>query len=642
MWIFLGLILIGLIVLAILFRWDWLRGPLARHISARLHRPVAITGHLYVHPWSLTPQATVTGLVIGNAPWAGQAPLATLPKVTVRVRILPLLQGKTILPLVEADQPRVDMLRDVEGRANWDFDPNKKYKKPLVLPAINQLIIRNGALSFRDEKRHLNFAGVVSSSEEVGGAGKGHFVFDGRGTLNNARFVAHVGGGPLAHVDPSKPYFFKASVEAGPTRATVDGRIDHPFDFGGISGRMTLTGPDLADVYEVTGVPLPNTPPYQLASGFSRQGDVFALRRLNGRVGQSDLSGSITVSKPRGRRLLEANLASRHLRLADLVAVVGGVPKKARASELSPMQRAESAKLTAEHRMLPDAPLDPTRLRAMDARLTYRATQIDAGRFPLHDLSIHGVLDHGRLDIDPLTADFAQGRLTGGVAVDARGRVPKESLDLRVSGVALQTLVHSRSGHPPIEGSLFAHAKLAGTGGSVRAAAAHANGSVSIAVPGGYVRQSFAELAGIDLTKSFLLLITKNKQDTPLRCAVADFHARDGVLQATSLVADTGVVQITGSGTVDLRDERMNLRFDGKPKKFRLVRLDAPITLSGSWQKPKPGVDVAAAAPQVLGSIALGVLVSPAAVLLPFIAPGLAKNADCQGLLAGQTAPAKR
>ena len=89
----------------------------------------------------------------------------------------------------------------------------------------------------------------------------------------------------------------------------------------------------------------------------------------------------------------------------------------------------------------------------------------------------------------------------------------------------------------------------------------------------------------------------------------------------------------TGTGTVDLRDETLNLRLAGKPKKFRLVRIGAPITVKGSLASPRLGVDAGKAAAQLAISGLLGVVVAPLSAVLPFINPGLAKNADCAALL---------
>jgi uncharacterized protein involved in outer membrane biogenesis len=624
--------LVLLIVLfLLLFQWNWLRGPLARAMSARMHRPVAITGDLEVHPWSWTPQATINGLVIGAAPWAGATPLATVPKLTVRVKILPLLSGKVILPLVEVDHPTVDLLHDAQGRSNWTVTPPPK---PLKLPVINHLILREGVIRYRDAPRKLTFDGVVSSNEVDVGSGRGKFALEGKGLLNRQRFVVHVTGDPLVDVSPLRPYNFDGRVEAGPTRIRVAGRVDKPFDFGALSGKLFIEGPDLADLYGLTNLALPNTPPYRLSAGFARRGPVIALSKINGLVGESDLDGSLRVETKGGRRFVKADLASRRLRLADLGAVVGGVPKHAAGHPMSPAQKIEQARLKAEHRILPDAKLDVTRVRSMDAHVEYRARSVEAGKMAIRALSLTVGLDHGVLTLNPLDITLPQGRLAGTLRLDARRDVPTEAVDLSLTNARLENLTPpAKSGGPVMEGGLYARAKLSMAGSSVRAAAGSADGHVVLAVPNGAIRETFAELMGIDVTKGLFLLLTKSQKDTPIRCGVADFHASHGVLTVDRGLLDTGVVQVDLTGDIDLRDERLDLRLHGKPKKFRLVRLHAPITVTGMLAQPKIGVDIAKAAPQALASVAVGVFAAPLAAALPFLNIGAAKNADCSALV---------
>jgi hypothetical protein len=78
----------------------------------------------------------------------------------------------------------------------------------------------------------------------------------------------------------------------------------------------------------------------------------------------------------------------------------------------------------------------------------------------------------------------------------------------------------------------------------------------------------------------------------------------------------------------------MDLRLDGASKKPRLLRLWAPITLKGPIRSPKPGLDTSKALQQGGVGVALSALLSPLAVLLPFVDPGLAKDADCAALMA--------
>ena len=114
-----------------------------------------------------------------------------------------------------------------------------------------------------------------------------------------------------------------------------------------------------------------------------------------------------------------------------------------------------------------------------------------------------------------------------------------------------------------------------------------------------------------------------------------------GLMTAQQVVFDTGVVLAKGSGTIDLETERMDLRIDGDSKKTRLVRLFAPITIKGPLSQPKVGVELGRVAAQGGVAAVLTGLLGPLAALLPFVDPGLEKNADCIALMQeARTAPA--
>ena len=630
-----GVVILAIVIFVLLFQWNWLRGPLARAISARIHRPVAITGNLVVHPWSWSPTATVQGLVIGNTPWAGPAPMANLPRLTVQMKILPFVfHGKMVLPLVEADSPSVNLARNAQGETNWNLqNPNVK---PSALPTIDHLIINNGTVHYADARGKITFTGVMTSNETISGVDHGAFVLKGSGTMKGATFQARITGGPLIHIDPNRPYVFTANMNAQETHLQVWGSVTHPFNLAAISGRFRINGDDLSDLYKITGIALPNTPPYDLAAGFARQGKFFALRRMVGRVGQSDLSGSVSVDNSTARPFVRANLASRLVRITDLVAVVGGAPKAGTGGQLSPAEKITAAKLKAEHRLLPDATLDAGRIKSMDAKVFYTATTVQAGHVPIRNLKLGVTLDHSLLTIDPLQMSLSQGQLAGTIRIDARRKVQTNAIDLRLSNAQLISLLPPKPGvAPSIEGPIWARARLSGSGDSVRAAAATVNGSVTVVMAGGKVRKTLADELNLDLGRTAIALITKNKQDTPVRCGVADFRATNGVMTANGIVFDTGLVRVAGSGDINLRDETLNLKLEGKPKKITLVRLDAPITITGRLDAPKIGVDIIKAAPQAAIAVVLGFFAAPLAAILPFVAPGLAKNADCAALESG-------
>ncbi|MBV9512002.1 MAG: hypothetical protein JO303_17140 [Caulobacteraceae bacterium] len=147
------------------------------------------------------------------------------------------------------------------------------------------------------------------------------------------------------------------------------------------------------------------------------------------------------------------------------------------------------------------------------------------------------------------------------------------------------------------------------------------------------MRKLIAEALGIDATKALGLFLTKNDSDTGLRCAVANFSANNGLLTANTLVIDTDQVVIQGQGTINLNSEALDFTLNGHPKKFRLIRVAAPIAITGQLGAPKIGIKPGKAPLQAAAAVALAVVATPAAAVLPFIDPGLAHNADCAGLL---------
>jgi uncharacterized protein involved in outer membrane biogenesis len=628
-------LILAVALFLLLIDWDWLRGPISRYASARTGREVRIEGHLRVHPWSWTPGAEVGGLRIGNPNWVGSGDLAYIREVDLRVRFLPLLLGQLDLPLLRLDRPQVDLIRDKGDRANWRFD-SLNSATPAQLPPIQRFVIRDGHITMKDARRDLTLTGTINASETDTGGGTG-FELVGQGTMNRDAFKLEASGGPLIHVERSRPYDFKMDIRSGATHVTADGRLLKPFNLGEIQAELTASGPNLADLYHLTSIPLPVTPPYSVAAHVDRHDSKFILTGIRGRVGESDLEGSATVDKPNDRRTVTADLSSQKLVFSDLLAVTGGGPK---------VRTASARPVTPPGRLLPDAPLYRDRLQGMDAKLNYRAKSVVTAEWPLRQVALDLTLDHGLLTIDPLSFDFPQGRLAGRVRLDGRKDPAVTDLDMRLSNFALDKMLAAKTGgQPPLEGVLMARAQLHGQGDTVHAAAANANGRLVMVVPHGMMRQAFAELLGINVANGLYLLLSKDPKETPLRCAVADLEVKNGVAQVSNAVFDTGVVRAQGKGSIDLKNETVDLRLEGKSKKPRLLRIWAPITLKGSLLHPKPGVDASKAAPQLGLAVAIGAVLAPLAAILPFIEPGLAKDADCAALIGeakAQGAPVKQ
>lgn len=631
-----GLFVFALVMFVVLFDGNWLRGPVGAAASTRLGRTVVIAGDLKIHPWSLRPSLEAHDVRIAQPDWHKTGgDMARIDRLSVQLAVLPLLAGRTVLPRLEITAPRVELIRLADGRANWTFAGRKvRGGAGLKLPAIRRFIITDGRLVLHDAKRKTEFSGVIFTDERAAGANRGVFALKGEGRLNGARFLASVTGDPLLRVSPDHPWPFRADVRAGATHIVADARILKPFNLGLFSGSVTVSGADLNDLYSLTGLTLPNTPPYRVSGHLTRRGTLYRLEKAAGRIGDSDMAGDVSVETRGERPFLTADLRSRRLDFDDLGSLFGGPPSTRKGETASAEQEAMAGRLKGAARLFPEATLQVDRIRAMDAKVTYRAATVNAPNLPLTKVALDLDLKDGVLTGDPVAVTFSRGSVAGLVRLDASGATPRTDLDLRMTGARLEDWVKVKSaGKPVIEGQIVARAKLTGYGNSVRKAAASADGTLTFVSPSGQIRQAFAELLGVNVSKGLLLLLSEDPRQTPIRCAVADFRVTDGIARANRIVFDTGVVLVHGSGTVNLRTERLDLTFEGESKRPRLLRLFMPIHVDGPLRSP--GYDLKTGQAVAQGGVGvLLAMVSPLAAILPFVEPGLAKDANCAALMA--------
>ncbi|HTP97530.1 MAG TPA: AsmA family protein, partial [Burkholderiales bacterium] len=97
------------------------------------------------------------------------------------------------------------------------------------------------------------------------------------------------------------------------------------------------------------------------------------------------------------------------------------------------------------------------------------------------------------------------------------------------------------------------------------------------------------------------------------------------------LDVDTSDSNISGSGSVNLRDETLDLTLTPLPKNPSVLSLRAPLHLTGSFAAPDIGVDKPTVALRAGGALLLGAF-NPLAALLPLIEPGPGRDSDCAGL----------
>ena len=452
-----------------------------------------------------------------------------------------------------------------------------------------------------------------------------------KGTYNKTP-VAGSGkvGGVLALQDANRPFPVQADVKAGDLHIGLVGTITDPAHLAAVDLRLWLQGNSMARLYSLTGVTLPETPPYatdgHLIGQFKSSGNVFKYENFTGRVGGSDLNGSLTYTGREPRPLLQGELVSHLLQFSDLAPVIGAD------SNASKAKRGDATAQPAD-RVLPVEEFRTDRWKAIDADVKFTARRIiKNSNLPITDLYTHVVMTDGVLSLEPLKFGVAGGSLASDIHLDGSTAPLKGRFATSARHLKLKQLFPNFKTMQNALGEINGDAALTATGNSPAALAATSNGEVKALVTDGTVSRLLMEAAGLNVANVVYEKLFGNR-DVKINCAAADFVATDGVLESRIFALDTDDAVINIDGHVNLRDETMDLGVHPHTKGFRVFSLRSPLYVKGTFRDPHVGVNVAALALRGGAAIGLG-LINPFAALIPLLAPSNNKPLPCGQLLA--------
>ena len=141
-----------LLVVLVLFDWNWLKAPIESAASAALGREVEIAGELEVD-FSMTPTIALEQVRIANAAWGSRPHMLTIPRVELAVKLWPLLRGRVELPFLRAQQPDLLLETNREGDGNWHFGPADEPAGAPTIPIIGDLQIAGAAIRYHEPGR---------------------------------------------------------------------------------------------------------------------------------------------------------------------------------------------------------------------------------------------------------------------------------------------------------------------------------------------------------------------------------------------------------------------------------------------------------------------------------------------------------
>lgn len=629
-------IAVGLgVALAVAFSVPWklnfARGWIEQRALAATGRALQLEGDVWWR-WGRVGQLSVDRLRFANPSWAGRPDMVTAERVEIGIALWPLRKGAVELHTVRASRP--DLWLEKKGdRHNWYLDPQQSDGSSSVT-VIGPLKIDEGRVQYVDVASKTQIALAVQTDSADG---RQRLAIDAQGRLEGLALKADAKVDDLlalrATGADALPYRFELDASLGGTQLNARGELSTPMKPTAADVRVRLQGRSLGEIYRITGVGLPDSPPYRTEGRVRFDGEKWVYEDFTSVIGRSDLGGRIAFeprdARQAGRPLISAKLVSRSLDLRDFGPSLGRS-----ASQGAPVAASEPAAAASKPgRVLPQEPFDASRWNSLDADVQFKGASVrNVGSFPLDDLNFQLFLQDRRLRIESLSLRAGGGTVSGRLGIDGAVQPMAAQLDAQWRGLKLDELLPKLQTTRSALGTLNGRAKLSGQGNSFAQLLGTANGEAQLAMGRGRMSNLLVELLDLDAFEAVSFLV-RGDRDVMVRCAVIDSAFERGRMTPRTAVFDTDDTFIHATGHVDFAKELIDLRVTPLPKDMSPLTARVPIDIGGSFAAPQVMPDRARLAARGGTALLLG-LINPLAALIPLIETGPGEDADCAGLTA--------
>jgi len=635
-----GIIVIAAVIFFATLDANRAKGYISAAVSKATGRQLTIGGDLQVD-FGWISRLRASQIQFENASWSKYPQMTEVGLLDVQIDVWQLLSKfRLVLPSITVSQPKVILEKNADGAANWEFQAAPAVTEPAVpqkrteFPIIEKVVIEDGTFLFNNQQTNTQLELKLTQAEAAGFLEE-PVKLKVKGTYQKLPLSLSLDGGSYENLRSSKdPYPLQINVGVGKLKVNINGNLTEPLAMKGEDVTLDVQGDDMANLFPLIRLVFPSTPPYRLKGHLKHEGQVWSFSNFSGRVGDSDLSGTIRVDTEPKRPAMKADLVSNLVDFKDLAGFIGGKPASGSDETASDEQEKQAAATKEESdRIFPDQPYDLERLRAMDADVRLRAKRILAPNLPIDDLNAKLSLNDGVLKFEPTVFGVANGRIEIYSTFDGSKRPSKVNLDVRLRQLDLKRFLANSSFAQKTVGPIGGRIALSGTGQSFRELMATASGSTFFMMTGGQISEMLVELAGLNVARA-LGVVVRGDKPIPIRCALVDFQGENGQMGVQTLLFDTANSIVSGEGTIDLRDEKLDIMLTPVPKNFSPFSLRSYIRVNGTLKNISAFPDPIKTGTDSLVAKIFNVFVM---LVLSPLQPrdlGLGQDVDCDALIA--------
>ena len=534
-------------------------GPIKQRVKDATGRDLEVRGGIDLK-LGLEPKLVLDDVTLGNAPWSKQPQMFTAKHVEAQIALLPLLRKRFDVIRFKLIEPTIVLETDSGGKANWEF-PTLPAAAQGSTPApsggtlggfaVGDIAISGGAVTYRDGKTGdittIVIEDLTVHARDAQSPVSGRF----RGKVNDTAVALEGDFGPLDQL----------MRQRWPYPVTVQGEIN---------GKKASVGTQV-----------------------TVQGNVVGLDELKIGSGSSAMTGKMAVVTGSPRSKLTFKLDAPTFSFADFA---------------FPAQAVVAAKAAAASKyVFSDAPIDVAALKDFDAEgeITIGALSLPDGRH-LDQVHLQLTLVNGKLDVPVMQATALGGTVLGRLQLDAsRASDAALSLHFDAKNLDLGALLAAAGVKRELHGGKTeVKADISARGASPRQWASSADGNVIVVVgPATVVSPKGSTDVPLDRLLEATNPFRNVDPSTQLHCAVVRLPLKNGVATIDrSIAGETSKLGATASGTVDFRNETLDLSIKPQirqgipiavPQVAQLVRFHGPFT------SPSVGIDATATAATV-------------------------------------------
>ena len=373
--------------------------------------------------------------------------------------------------------------------------------------------------------------------------------------------------------------------------------------------RLTSKASDLKDLDPILNQQLPAIGPYEFTGTLADTKTGYRLTNMDGRIGGSDIHGSLTlvVGGPRWR--LGGDLSSETVTLPISNQPAASPPPD-------------------ETRIIPDVAVPISGLREFEMDLGWQMDRFVAGTTNLGKIAFKAHLENGRLQVAPFRVSLFGGIMEGSLSLDASEQVPTVALKTTMRHLDLAQLLKGLKAAEGIEGPADITLDLEGRGKTLQELLRRVNGQAEFIGGPGNVKGRYLDLLASELVPALLSEAWKPQLLTQVNCLIARFGLTEGLGRSDGILIDTTRVTVAGIGTVDLAGEYIDMVLTPRPKNLTLISLAHTARLKGPLSNPDVSTDPKDIAKSAAW-VALGVT-NPFGLVIGVVALGVGVVGGCQ------------